>query len=369
MPMNNNVYMYCMCFYFFVAVVIYTAFVSLSPVVPSHRSTTNITEAQSSLSKYNMSHDHNVSSLVTSSADINTVENGEDRTMLIYDIYRTCNMSNLRQSHALPFHCSHLMTLARSIGRTGNQMFEYAALLGVAHRHNYTAVISPKFPLTNVFNLPNIADINTSGMIRLSEHKHCTYDRIFDKIDIQHNYTLDGYFQSWRYFSEINNTIRSIYKVKETYLKPAVDFLKQVSRQGNPNVCVHIRRGDMLLQHHNKRGFSVAGLNFIHRAMSYFNTRLNDPLFIVLSDDKRWCKSNLKRNNTVISPFDKVYEDLALMTLCDHFIVTSGTFGWWGAWLSNGNVVYYKDYPRPNSPLENEFNRHDYYPASWVGMA
>ena len=369
MQNNNTVYMYCISFYFFVAVVIYTvfhAFVSLSPVLPSYRSTT---EALSNLFKYNMSYDRNSTSLGTASVHINIAGNGGDKNIRIHDIYRTCNMSYLRQSRALPFHCSHLMTLAPNGGRTGNQMFEYAALLGVAHRHNYTAVISPKFPLTNVFNLPNVFDINTSGMSLLTEHKCCTYDRKFEKIDIKHNCTLYGYFQSWRYFNEINNTIRRIYKVKHIYLKPAMDFLKHIRRKGNPNVCVHVRRGDMLLHHKIEHGFSVAGLGYIDKAMSYFNTRLNDPLFIVLSDDKRWCKSNLNRTNTVISPFNIPYVDLALMTLCDHVIITSGTFGWWGAWLSNGNVVYYKDYPRPNSSFETQFNRHDYYPASWVGLA
>ena len=62
------------------------------------------------------------------------------------------------------------MTLDPNGGRTGNQMFEYAALLGVAHLRNFTADISPKYPLTNVFNLPNVADIDTSGMVLLREN-------------------------------------------------------------------------------------------------------------------------------------------------------------------------------------------------------
>ena len=359
MQKSNTVYMYCISFCFFATVVIYTfihSFVSLSPVLP--------TEALSNLLGYNTSHDRHVTSLSSVDGDGEHIKN-----IRIYDIYRSCNMSFLWKSHALPFQCLHLMTLAQSIGRgrTGNQMFQYAALLGVAYRHNYTAVISPKFPLIKAFNLPNILGINTTEMIHLKEDKPITYDRKFENIDTKHNYTLDGYLQSWRYFSEINNTIRNIYKVKDIYLKPAVNFLRRINRQGRSNVCVHVRRGDML--HDQRRGFSVAGLGYINKAMSYFNTKLNDPLFIVLSDDKRWCKSNLNRNNTVISPFNKVYEDLALMTLCDHAIITSGTFGWWGAWLSNGNVVYYKDYPRPNSWLRTQFDLHDYYPPSWVGLA
>ena len=37
--------------------------------------------------------------------------------------------------------------------------------------------------------------------------------------------------------------------------------------------------------------------------------------------------------------------DMAIMSLCDHIIITAFTFGWWGAWLSKGNVVYLHDYP------------------------
>ena len=374
MQKKNTVYIYCITFYFFMAALIYTVFhtfVTWNPVLSSYRSATEVTEALSNQFVYSVSHDHNATGLGTSLVDINIAGNGGDKSFRIYGIFRTCNMSYLKlgQSHALPFHCSHLMTLALSMGRTGNLMFQYAALLGVAHRHNYTAVINPKFPLINIFNLPNIADVNISGMIRLNANKAGTYDRKFEKIDVQHNYTLFGYLQSWCYFNEINNTIRRIYKVKDIYMKPALNFLKRVSRQGRPNVCVHIRRGDFLLPHNNERGFVVAGLGYIDKAMSYFKTRLNDPLFFVLSDDKRWCKSNLNRTNTVISPFDNAYVDLAMMTYCDHVIVTSGSFGWWGAWLSNGTVVYYKDYPRPNTWLGNQFHLQDYYPPSWIGLA
>ena len=367
MQKNKTVCMYCISLYLFVAALIYiiiNAFVSLSPVLPSYRSATEVTEALSNLFKYNKSYDRNATSLGASSVDISIAGNGGYQ---LDNTYQSCNMS---QSHAMTFHCSHLIALVKCIGRTGNQMFEYAALLGVAHRHNYTAVISPNCPLTNVFSLPNVANINTSGLIRLRDDKVATYDKKFDKIDTKHNYELFGCFQSWRYFSEINEIIRRIYKVKDTYLKPAVDFLKRIRRRGSPNVCVHVRRGDFIKPRAIKRGFGFAGLGYIDKAMSYIKTRLNaDPLFIVLSNDKEWCNSNLNRSNTVISPFDQAYEDLALMTLCDHVIMTSGTFGWWGAWLSNGTVVYYKHYPRPNSTIEPLFNRYDYYPASWVGLA
>ena len=184
---KNTVYIYCISLYFFVAALIYIVihtFDTWNLVLPSYRSAIEVPEALSNQFVYSVSHDHNATGLGTSSVDINIAGNGGDKSFRIYGIYRTCNMSYLKsgQSHALPFHCSHLMTLALSMGRTGNLMFQYAALLGVAHRHNYTAVIHPKFPLTNVFNLPNIADVNTSGMIRLNANKAGTYDRKFEKM-------------------------------------------------------------------------------------------------------------------------------------------------------------------------------------------
>ena len=179
MRKNITVCMYCISFYYLVAAVIYTVFytfVSLSPVLPSYRSDT---ETLSYLFKFNLSYDRNSTDLGTASVDINITGNGGDKKIRIYNIYQTCSMSYLRQSQALPFQCSHLMTLAKSLGRTGNHMFQYAALLGIAHRHNFTAVISPKFPLINVFNLPNVADIDTSGMVLLRARKCCTYNKKF----------------------------------------------------------------------------------------------------------------------------------------------------------------------------------------------
>ncbi|XP_060556200.1 uncharacterized protein LOC132716883 [Ruditapes philippinarum] len=80
------------------------------------------------------------------------------------------------------------------------------------------------------------------------------------------------------------------------------------------------------------------------------------------------CKEswNSTRTNVPVSPFVNAGDDMALKTLCDHVIVTAGTFGWWGAWLSGGITVYYKGYPGHN--LSNRFNLFDYYPSHWIGL-
>jgi len=48
--------------------------------------------------------------------------------------------------------------------------------------------------------------------------------------------------------------------------------------------------------------------------------------------------------------------------------MTTGTFGWWGAWLANGTTVYYKNWPTAGSQLEAKIIRSDFFPPSWIAM-
>jgi hypothetical protein len=58
------------------------------------------------------------------------------------------------------------------------------------------------------------------------------------------------------------------------------------------------------------------------------------------------------------------YEDLRLMSQCEHHIIANSTFSWWAAWLGTnpGRIVcaparWFKD---PGH------NTRDIYPADWV---
>ena len=63
--------------------------------------------------------------------------------------------------------------------------------------------------------------------------------------------------------------------------------------------------------------------------------------------------------------------DLAILSLTDHVILSVGSYGWWGAYLSNSskrNVVYFSNYPLPNSEIASTFISSDYYPPSWISI-
>ena len=129
------------------------------------------------------------------------------------------------------------------------------------------------------------------------------------------------------------------------------------------------RRGDFLFEHSIKHGFGVPSSLDIQNAMNYMQTKFKDIVFIVISNDLKWCRVNLNRTNVYFSNFTSVDEDFVLMCNCDHMIMTVGTFGWWGAWFTSwrsGIAMYYEHQFYANTNVYRSFNRHDWIPSHWL---
>lgn len=60
---------------------------------------------------------------------------------------------------------------------------------------------------------------------------------------------------------------------------------------------------------------------------------------------------------------------MATLIMCNHTIASTITFSWWSAYLTGGEVIYYKDWPTKNSQLEKTVVKKEYFPSSWIGMA
>lgn len=59
-----------------------------------------------------------------------------------------------------------------------------------------------------------------------------------------------------------------------------------------------------------------------------------------------------------------MYQDLYLMSLCQHFVSANSTFSWWGAWLGafGGKTVI----APPNRPADRWSSNHDIIPDGWI---
>ena len=272
------------------------------------------------------------------------------------------------------FTRKHVMTVAFD-GRTGNILFEMATLIATATRLCYTPAIHRKeLPhFDNIFDLFNVKriDLDKSLFQEVSEPAAGIFDvNLTSRIDPAYNWTLLGFRQSFKYFDNHENLIRSSFKIKEKFRNDVLRYFSS-SHKAHVTVGLHVRRGDFVRESSRKLGFSLSTSGYISRAIAYMRNIVGKSryVFIVVSDDISWCKNNIKGEDIYYSPFSDVGRCLYLLTQCQHNIVTSGSFGWMGAWLNeSGVVVYDKSYPPPNTTFGNYVIKEDYYPHHWIGL-
>lgn len=153
---------------------------------------------------------------------------------------------------------------------------------------------------------------------------------------------LDGFWQSPKYFENIEKVIREDFAFKEPPDEKNQQMVNEIS--ACQSVAIHIRHGDNATKIAAKHG--VLPMEYYQKAIQNLAQKVSSPHFFIFSDDPVWAKDNLKLNyqKTFISHNneEKVYEDLRLMATCKHHIIGNSTFSWWGAWLGkkSGQLVY-----------------------------
>ncbi|KAJ8311634.1 hypothetical protein KUTeg_010989 [Tegillarca granosa] len=265
------------------------------------------------------------------------------------------------------FRKTHFMTISGN-GRLGNQMFEFASLLGIADMNGYTPFVTSQHSLNKIFDIPQTSNVRMENSKGIGETFAGCYDKHLENLSHQFNWTLRGYYQSWRYFDRIKDKVKSSFRFKERFTQNANSYLSEINLSKRTSVGVHIRRRDMNSGYHLARGYSVATVEYIKRAVDYFKKNVVNPVFVVVSDDRDWAKRYLQDKDIIHTRRGSSGEDMALLANCNHSIISTGSYGWWGAWLAGGKVVYFRDFPTPGSFLDKRYNKSDYYPPHWIGM-
>ncbi|KAI8776505.1 galactoside 2-alpha-L-fucosyltransferase 1 [Biomphalaria glabrata] len=282
----------------------------------------------------------------------------------------TASLQLDRHSNTTNRSCLYLST--SFTGRIGNQMFIYATMVGLARAQNRMPFINTGGDLLTIFPITNIrTDINTTGWSVIGESGYATFDSKFMNLP-QRNLTLAGYLQSWRYFLHAQDEIRQEFTLVPSLQKEADAVLASCRShlQNHVIVGVHVRRGDFVLDHKQKFGYGVANASYFVKAFAKIRSLLPNQniTFLVASDNLTWCKDNIKDTSVTFLPERDRGIHFAILSSCDHVILTSGTFGWWIAWLANGISIYFEGYIKKDSPLEAGFTSRDYYPLGWIGL-
>ena len=262
------------------------------------------------------------------------------------------------------------MVIPDSNFRLGNAMFHFAASVGIARTLKYKVVLMPLNPLLQYFYIPkvHVIDHEIVNILPVPEElwRNDTWRQ--NTQYLSYNLTLHGYYQAWTFFLNGFHELRKMFTIRRQYLAKALAFLNQNITMNKTIIGVHVRRTDFMTSRALRHGRLPASTTFFSTAMAYFRDRY-PAFFVVVSDDIKWCRSNLIGDDIIYSDFRLPIIDMAIMNMCDHMIITAGTFSWWGAWLSKGTVVYLHDYPKPGSKTANYLVRTEYYLPNWIGIS
>ncbi|MEI6863771.1 MAG: alpha-1,2-fucosyltransferase [Candidatus Adlerbacteria bacterium] len=179
---------------------------------------------------------------------------------------------------------------------------------------------------------------------------------------------LDGYWLSEKYFLPIKDIIRKEFALKT----PLSDYSKDIAKKildSPESISFHIRRGDFVKHASVSKHHGICPPEYYDEAIRILNERFPQGEYFVFSDDIEWARENLVtgRPTTFIGQGpDKNYEDLGLMSLCKHHVLSNSTFGWWGAWLSEethtGTTI------APKKWLAKPFDTSDLIPERWITL-
>jgi hypothetical protein len=176
------------------------------------------------------------------------------------------------------------------------------------------------------------------------------------------NSYLAGYWIREEYFLPVADIVRRELRPRMT---PAIAAGSELIAEAPQSVAVHVRRGDMVTDPDSARKFGSMPAAYYERAARYIAERRADCRFFVFSDDPEWCRSlDLPGPVQVMSGATEPFEDLALISHCDHVVVPNSSFSWWGAWLGETEdsliVVPERAY-RDERP-----GRDEKFPARWL---
>ena len=262
------------------------------------------------------------------------------------------------------------MIIVRLMGGLGNQMFQYAFGRALAHRNSTELKLDkssfPERTATDNGYVERNYDLDVfafeptfateSEVALLSKRSRVMIvDRVMNKAlgfkstvvlephfhfskAVAHETNGDryliGYWQSRKYFQEIEPVIRDEFQFREPMSQESAELLGRI--RSVDSVCLNVRRGDFVVNPFH----GSFGVDYFHTADRMLKERLPAYEYFVFSDDIEWCRQHLSFDvpTTFVShdyAGQKFQDYLRLMSGCKHFVIPNSSFAWWAVWFND----------------------------------
>ena len=257
-------------------------------------------------------------------------------------------------------------------GGLGNQMFQYAFGLALA-THKKARLYSGIYSLLrdkrrayalNEFDIKT--PIITKKLKKIRSIRHIIEPHFHywhDVMNVPLPCRIEGYWQSERYFLAIEEQIRQTFDLSRFHNQDTQDPYRRI-KQAQHSVGVHIRRGDYLrkvtIKYHG-----ILQTDYYEKARTLMEQRYPNATFFVFSDEPDKAYQELRHwSRTQFIHQKNLYQDMMLLSACQHQIVANSSFSWWAAWLNR--------YPHKTIIaqqrwfLNKNLDTKDLIPAGWL---
>lgn len=278
--------------------------------------------------------------------------------------------------------------LVERFGRLGNQMFQYAFLLGLKSlfpekvfrlfTHDISSNKSKQInDLELVFDVPIDYLVDDQLALQVNRTPELCIHLVKEQADsvwqsVETDWPLlsfyRGYWQTESYFKKIAPVVRNAFRFD-------IECLNEKTRDIASEICsciavsIHIRRGDYLSATNQEIYGNVCTPDYYKQAVVLLKKRFQGETchFFLFSDDPVWVKENMPIENAVVVDWNQgtdSWQDMYLMSICRHHIIANSSFSWWGAWLNPREdkivIAPYRWYNNTLAP--------DILPDNWIAL-
>lgn len=239
---------------------------------------------------------------------------------------------------------SRKFVVVRLKGGLGNQLFQWACAHEVVSRLDARLLIDPRpirrlnsrswldnreFELDYFGIKPRILDffrLRLSGN-RLFDEEDYVYDHRIESVTPP--ITIQGYFQSWRYFWSQSDEIR---RYLRGHAKQSSELHRLAgSLSSNRWIGVHVRRGDYL----KSKQMVIVGKEYYEPAIALAQAEIGNAPVVVFSDNPDLARLVVPRADFFIGSEElpTAGDNLMLMSRAHFFVGANSSMSWWAAFL------------------------------------
>lgn len=277
----------------------------------------------------------------------------------------------------------YFITLA---GGLGNQMLQYSLYLYLKSK-NYNSCLYHKLDSLDQHNGFELNSIFPDLKIQFYNNKAIDFYSILyhklKKIDnfLKMKYRLSSFerivkllpyqiinFPTWDDYTFIQKIQPPIWDVFHFQPLDAINSkIAEIIKEKN-SVSIHVRRGDYVndLQWRKVLG-DVCDLNYYLTAIDKISKKIENPFFVIFSDDMQWVKDNFNVKDALYVDWNlnsNSYKDMQLMSMCKHNIIANSTFSLMAAWLNKSNKKLVMC-PTKWRNYHNDSTKDLYIPKEW----